>query len=74
MTPEEERRFIELDARLCVAEHLLVRIFTMVAANSPDPEGDVTRMHDQLKTGAMLRLSPATQDPDHLLVTAYHGP
>jgi hypothetical protein len=35
----------------------------MFASGSPDPEGDVTKIHDQLKTGAMLHPSPAAQDP-----------
>jgi hypothetical protein len=63
VSPEDDRRFAKLDARLCVTEHLLVQIFSMYAISSPDPEGDVAKMHDQLRAGALLHPAPGARDP-----------
>jgi hypothetical protein len=65
MSPEDDRRLTELDARLCLTEHLLVQLYTigMLSAGGSDPDRAVTELARQLKAGAMLEPAPQASDP-----------
>jgi hypothetical protein len=65
MTPEEERRLTELDARLCFTEHLLVQLYTIgiLGSGGPNPEQAAIELSRQLKDGAMLEPAPQGHDP-----------